>query len=228
MSAGADARHGEGARCGLGQAKLVQVRPLRDDARRFGMALGHAHDVDRRPLAGRAPLRRADHDGGAAIALQAAIQQPQRIGDHPRGLVVLDVMGAVMHGIAVEDRVPARRHGDLRRVAGWWCRTAPCAGGPLARSAAPGRRRRPAPRTRRPGGFEASVHPRANPAAGVPRCAPAAAAHACTARRATAITAICSAATRRRRPCGGSPRTAGPACRDWRRNPRPRRRARSA
>ena len=59
----------------------------------------------------------ADDDGGAAVALQAAVEQPERIGDHARGVMLLDRQRLVHHHVAVEDRVLARVDGDLGEVA---------------------------------------------------------------------------------------------------------------
>src|SRR6185436_14940396 len=61
-----DPGHRERARRRLGEAQRREVRTLRDDARRIGMALGGAHHVDRPPLQVPGALRRADDDGGGA------------------------------------------------------------------------------------------------------------------------------------------------------------------
>ena len=112
-----DPGHRERARRRLGEAQRREVRTLRDDARRIGMALGGAHHVDRPPRQVPGALRRADDDGGGAVALEAAVEQPEGVGDHARGLMVLDRDGRGHDGVAVERRVPAGRHGDLAELA---------------------------------------------------------------------------------------------------------------
>src|SRR5262249_42053068 len=62
-------------------------------------------------------LRRADDDGDRAVALEAAVEQSERIGDHARGLMVLDRDGRGHDGVAVKRRVPTGRHGDLAELA---------------------------------------------------------------------------------------------------------------
>ena len=113
---GPDARHVVGARCRLGEAELQQVGALGDRGRRFGMALGHAHHRDQRLLEVARAVGGADDDGGAAVALQAAVEQPERIGDHARGVMLLDRERFVHHHVAVQDGVLARHHGDLGEV----------------------------------------------------------------------------------------------------------------
>ncbi len=92
----------------------------------------------------------ADDHRGAAVALQAAVEQPERIGDHARGVVVLDGERLVHHHVAVEDRVLARDDGHLGEAAARSCRRAPCGGARPGRRAGPARTCRSAPRTRRP------------------------------------------------------------------------------
>ena len=113
---GADARHVVGARRGLHEAELQQVGTLRDRSRRFGMALGHAHDRDQRLLQVARAVGAADDDGRTAVALEAAVEQAEGIGDHARGVMLLDRERLVHHHVAVEDRVLARDHGDLGEV----------------------------------------------------------------------------------------------------------------
>ena len=68
-------------------------------------------------LRSRARSARADDDGRAAVALQAAVEQAERIGDHARGVMLLDGERLVHHHVAVEDRVLARDDGDLGQLA---------------------------------------------------------------------------------------------------------------
>ena len=81
------------------------------------MALGHAHDRHQRLLEIARAVGGADDDRSAAVAFEAAVEQPERIGDHARGVMVLDRERLVHHHVAVEDRVLARRDGDLGEVA---------------------------------------------------------------------------------------------------------------
>ncbi len=81
------------------------------------MALGDAHHVDRPPRQVPGALRRADDDRGGTVALEATVEQPEGVGDHPRGLMVLERHGRGHDGVAVERRVPAGRHGDLAELA---------------------------------------------------------------------------------------------------------------
>ena len=132
----------------MARPSVSQVRPLRDRARRFGMALGHAHDDDRPLLQVARAVGGADHHRGAAVALQRAVEQAQRIGDHARGLVILDGDRIAHRRVAVEDRVLARRHRDLgelarRRAVEFHVPARP------RRRAAPARSCRTASRTRR-------------------------------------------------------------------------------
>ena len=54
-----------------------------------------------------------DDDGTGPIALQAAIEQPMRIGDHGRGLMILERhRTAAHHRARIAVRVLAERHGD--------------------------------------------------------------------------------------------------------------------
>ena len=80
------------------------------------MALGHAHHRDQRLLQIAGAIGSADDDGGASVALQAAVEQPEGIGDHARGMMLLDGEWLVHHHVAVEDGVLARHHGDLGEV----------------------------------------------------------------------------------------------------------------
>ena len=117
MSSCAHAGHREGLGRRLGQAERGKVGPLRDGARRVRMALGGAHDDDRLvPHVARA-VGGADHHRRAAVALQRAVQQAQRIGDHARGLVILDGDRIAHRGVGVERGMAARRHGDLGELA---------------------------------------------------------------------------------------------------------------
>jgi hypothetical protein len=55
--------------------------------------------------------------GGAAVALQAAVEEAQRIGNHARILVILDADRRRHGGVTVERGVGARGHRDLGELA---------------------------------------------------------------------------------------------------------------
>ena len=114
---GADACHVVGARGGLREAKLQEVGALGDRGRRFGMALGHAHDGDQRLPEVACAVGPAHDHRRAAVALQAAVEQAERVGDHARGVMLLDRERLVHHHVAIEDRMLARDHGHFGEVA---------------------------------------------------------------------------------------------------------------
>ena len=62
------------------------------------------------------PLRGADDDGRPAVAFETAIEQPERVRDHARGLMILDRDRLGHHGVAVEAGVVARGDRDLAEL----------------------------------------------------------------------------------------------------------------
>ena len=80
------------------------------------MAFCDAHKIDRRRLHIPGSFRCADHNGGAAIAFQAAVEQPQRVRDHAGRLMILDCHRLGHHRVAVEDCVVSRRYGNLAEL----------------------------------------------------------------------------------------------------------------
>ena len=80
------------------------------------MVLAHAKDDDRRLGEVLRPLQTGHQHGAAAVGLQRAVQQVQRLDDHAGLLVVLDGDGLLHGGVGVEGRVPAGGDGDLRQV----------------------------------------------------------------------------------------------------------------
>ncbi len=80
------------------------------------MALGHAHDRDHGLFEIARTIGGAHDDRRTAVALEAAVEQAKRIGDHARGVMLLDGERLAHHDIAVQHRVAARDHRDLGEV----------------------------------------------------------------------------------------------------------------
>src|SRR5262245_22162056 len=109
MSAGATSAIAHARAAALARPKVV--RPGR-----CGMALGGAHHVDRAPRQVPGALRGTDDDGGGAVALETAVEQSEGVGDHARGLMILDRDGLGHDGVAVKPGVSAGRDGDLTEL----------------------------------------------------------------------------------------------------------------
>ena len=80
------------------------------------MVLPHAEDHHRRLGEVPGTLQARHQHGAAAVGLQRAVQQVQRVDDHARLLVVLDGDGLLHSGVGVQGRVPPGGDGDLRQV----------------------------------------------------------------------------------------------------------------
>src|SRR6266568_8563447 len=82
------------------------------------VSLGAAQDPDRLLAAVDGPLGRGDHDGVAAVVVDRAVQQVQRLAHVPGGEHVLDgdLTLAAHHRVGVEGGVVAGEHGDFGQV----------------------------------------------------------------------------------------------------------------
>ena len=81
------------------------------------MAFADARDVDGPFLRVAGTLGGGHDDGGRAVAFEAAVEESQRIGDHPRLLMILEGDRLRHHRVAVEPGVAAGRHRDLAELA---------------------------------------------------------------------------------------------------------------
>ena len=61
-------------------------------------------------------LGAADDDRRAAVALEAAVEQPERVGDHPRIAMVLERDRLLHHRVVVEQRMLAAGHRHLAEL----------------------------------------------------------------------------------------------------------------
>ena len=80
------------------------------------MTFGHSGDIDRGLLEIAGALGRTDDHGAGAVGLQAAVEQPERLGNHARVAVIVHRHRAVAHeSLLIELRMFARGHRDRRR-----------------------------------------------------------------------------------------------------------------
>ena len=93
---------------------LGEVGPLAHGGVRDGLARAEHPDGGVGAVAG--PLLVGEDDGPAAVGADAAVQLGEGVGDHPRGLDVLDGDGVAVVGVGVEAGVVAGRHGDLGQL----------------------------------------------------------------------------------------------------------------
>ena len=77
------------------------------------MTLGDPADIDRALPQIAGALGSADDDGGGAGALEAAVEQAERVGDHARVHVILERHRFLHHRAFIQPRMATTRHRDF-------------------------------------------------------------------------------------------------------------------